>query len=108
MKKQGLSCCCCFFLLFWCFLRSGAFRKGPGPIPEAPWTLPDQILVHFARWFAIDFMRFVDSSAGIMSGFAGMFNAGIHRQPPGPTLRGSPWDTAISGSDSNNIDVTII
>ena len=32
------------FLIFWRFLRSGVFRKGPGPILEAPGMLPDGIL----------------------------------------------------------------
>ena len=36
---------------FWRFVRSGVFRKRPGPILEAPWTLPDQILSDFARFF---------------------------------------------------------
>ena len=67
-------------IVFLRFLRSGAFRKGPGPIPEAPGTLPDQILIDFA------------GSAGILSGFVGFRRdvTGIHRRPPELTLRGSP------------------
>ena len=38
------------------FLRSSAFRKGPGPIPEAPEALPDQI---FLKYFTILFCKFL-------------------------------------------------
>ena len=64
---------------FWRFVRSGVFRKRPGPILEAPWTLPDQIL-----------QGFLAGSVGILSCFVEFRRnvAGIHRQPPELTLRG--------------------
>ena len=52
------------------FLRSGAFRKGPGAILEAPGTLPDQIL----RGFCDTFLQIACGSSQPESllGFAGM------------------------------------
>ena len=41
------------------FLRSGAFRKGAGPFPEATETLPDQILIDFARFVFYRFCEIV-------------------------------------------------
>ena len=73
----------CLQLVFLRFLRSGAFRKGPGPIPETPGSLPDQILQRFCDICLAGF-------AGILSWFVGFRRnvAGIHRQPPELTLRG--------------------
>ena len=54
-KNRPLQKCSADFLapkiVFLYFLRSGAFRKGPGPISEAPGTLPDQIFRDFAILF---------------------------------------------------------
>ena len=54
------------FVFFVCFLRSGAFRKGPGAIPEAPGTLPEQIL----RKFCDTFLRVPSGSHRGLSGSA--------------------------------------
>ena len=61
------------FLIFWLpeivclrFLRSGAFRKGPGAILETPGTLPDLILIRFFR-------RLYDFSDQILVGFCDTF-----------------------------------
>ena len=54
------------------FLRSGAFRKGPGPIPEAPGTLPDQILQRFCDTFlpvSPGSCRGLSGSAGMLPGY---------------------------------------
>ena len=48
------------------FLHSGAFRRGPGAILEAPGTLPDQILIRF-------FIKFYDFSDQIPAGFCDTF-----------------------------------
>ena len=48
------------------FLRSGAFRRGPGAILEAPGTLPDQILIRF-------FIKLYDFSDQIPVGFCDTF-----------------------------------
>ena len=56
------------FSTFWRFLRSGVFRKGPGPILEAPGTLPDQIL----RGFRDTFLLVLSGSCRGLSGSAGM------------------------------------
>ena len=55
-------------IVFLCFLRSGAFRKGPGPVPEAPGTLPDQILPRFCDTFS----SIPSGSCRVFSGSAGM------------------------------------
>ena len=48
------------------FLHSGAFRRGPGAILEAPGTLPDQILIRF-------FIKLYDFSDQIPVGFCDTF-----------------------------------
>ena len=83
------------FPIFSGFLHSGVFRKGPGPILEAPGTLPDQISVDFVTLFCRCRRDLV----------------GVCRVPPGccrdphPTSvthsPGFPWGTAISRSDLN-------
>ena len=50
------------------FCRSGVFRMGPGPILEAPGTLPDQIL----RGFRDTFLLVLSGSCRGLSGSAGM------------------------------------
>ena len=61
------------FSIFWRFLRSGAFRKGPGAIPEAPGTLPDQIL----RGFCDACLQLPSGSCRGLSGSAGAFSSGF-------------------------------
>ena len=59
-------------IVFLCFLRSGAFRKGPGPIPEAPGSLPDQILQRFCDIFlpvSPGSCRGLSGSAGMLPGY---------------------------------------
>ena len=55
-------------LFFWRFVRSAVFRKRPGPILEAPWTLPDQILQRFCKVF----WPVPSGSCHALSGSAGM------------------------------------
>ena len=50
------------------FCRSGVFRMGPGPILEAPGTLPDQIL----KGFCDTCLRVTSGSCRGLSGSAGM------------------------------------
>ena len=62
----------CLQLAFLRFLRSGAFRKGPGPIPEAPGSLPDQILQRFCDVFwpvSPGSCRGLSGSAGRLPGY---------------------------------------
>ena len=65
------------------FLRSGAFRKGPGPIPEAPEALPDQIFKNFTMLFCWFLRFFFAGCVPILSGFVGLRRdvAGIRAQP---------------------------
>ena len=53
---------------FLLFLRSGVFRKGPGALPEAPGTLPEQISVEFCNTF----LQIPSGSFRRLSGSAGM------------------------------------
>ena len=53
------------------FLRSGAFRKGPGAIPEAPEALPDQIFNNFTILFCWFLRFFFAGCVPILSGFVG-------------------------------------
>ena len=60
------------FSIFLRFLRSGAFRKGPGPIPEAPEALPDQIFFkNFTILFCWFLRFFFAGCVPIFSGFVG-------------------------------------
>ena len=65
------------------FLYSGAFRRGPGAILEAPGTLPDQILIRFSIklydfsdqipvGFCNTFLTVASGSCRGLSGFAGV------------------------------------
>ena len=56
------------FCLFWRFVRSGVFRRGPGPILEAPGTLPEQIL----RGFCDTFLQVACGSCQGLLGSVGM------------------------------------
>ena len=73
-------------IVFLYFLRSGAFRKGPGPIPEAPEALPDQrfsrILRYFSAGFCDSFLRVacrfcrgLSGSVGMLPGIACFFSS---------------------------------
>ena len=85
------------FSIFLRFLRSGAFRKGPGPIPEAPEALPDQrfsrILRYFSAGFCDSFLQVACRFCQGLSGSAGMLPGSA------PSLSnpfaGFPWGTAI-------------
>ena len=58
--------------VFWRFVRSGVFRKRPGPIPEAPGSLPDQILQRFCDIFlpvSPGSCRGLSGSAGMLPGY---------------------------------------
>ena len=66
------------------FLRSSAFRKGPGAIPEAPEALPDQIFFkNFTILFCWFLRFFFAGCVPIFSGFVGFRRdvAGICTQP---------------------------
>ena len=98
-------------MFFLCFLRSGAFRRGPGAILEAPGTLPDQILIRFfiklydflyqiPVGFCDTFLTVASGSCRGLSDFAGV-SPGSTSNLSNP-LCGVPWGTAISRSDLNS------
>ena len=60
-----------FFRFLLRFLRSVVFWEGPGPILEAPGTLPDRISVRFSEFFR----RVPTGSSQGLSGSAGMLPA---------------------------------
>ena len=78
-----------FFAFSWRFLGSGAFRKDPGSILEAPGTLPDQIFIGFRSTC----LQVACGSCPGLSGSAGMLPGSAPSL--GNPFAGFPWGTAI-------------